>query len=68
MTIGEFFVIYERNHVAFLRDRVFPGARQTSKRRRMVILAGAGRILTIFSREQVGFLRFECLQIGQNAL
>jgi hypothetical protein len=31
-------------------------------------LAGAGRIFTIFSREQVGFLRFEWLQIGQNAL
>ena len=27
-------------------------------------LAGAGRILAIFSSEQVGFLRFECLQIG----
>ncbi len=27
-------------------------------------LAGAGRILTIFSSEQVRFLRFECLQIG----
>ena len=31
-------------------------------------LAGAGRIFMIFSREQVGFLRFEWLQIGQNAL
>jgi hypothetical protein len=31
-------------------------------------LAGARRIFTIFAREQVGFLRFEWLQIGQNAL
>ena len=31
-------------------------------------LAGAGRIFTIFSRERVGFLRFEWLQIGQDAL
>ena len=31
-------------------------------------LAGAGWILAIFSREQVGFLRFEWQQIGQNAL
>lgn len=31
-------------------------------------LAGAGRIFTIFSREQVGFLRFEWLQIGQDTL
>ena len=30
-------------------------------------LAGAGRIFTIFSRERVGFLRFEWLQIGQDA-
>ena len=31
-------------------------------------LARAGRIFTIFSRERVGFLRFEWLQIGQDAL
>ncbi len=31
-------------------------------------LAEAGRIFTIFSRERVGFLRFEWLQIGQDAL
>src|SRR5512141_373701 len=33
-----------------------------------ISLAGAGRIFTIFSRQQVGFLRFEWLQISQNTL